>query len=104
MYMCRTRGPKEAHWWTDSQAKSVSIRYGDTGASKEPAETIMSVFQDIVCRYGDDIALAVKRSGKWDKWTYRMYWEESWKVARAFIHVGLWWWEVEEEGREGRGR
>ena len=83
----RTRGPKEADWWTDSPSKSVRIRYGKEGAAAEPAETVMELFDRIVKDYGMLMAMAVKRMGEWKTWTYQMYYDEARTLAKTFIYV-----------------
>lgn len=35
------------------------------------------------------LALSVKRNGKWLKWTYKQYFDDSRTVAKAFISLGL---------------
>ena len=65
----------------------MSIRYGDRGPAKEPAVTIVEMFEDVVRSHGDNIALAVKRLGEWQTWTYKTYRDEARSIARAFICV-----------------
>ncbi len=38
---------------------------------------------------GDHLALAVKRDGRWQKWTFDEYLSDTEAVAKAFIKLGL---------------
>ena len=83
----RTRGPKNADWWSDTPSKPVRIRYGTSEVTAEPAKTVVDMFEEIVSNYSKHTALAVKRTGEWKTWTYRAYYEEACVVAKGFIEV-----------------
>jgi long-subunit acyl-CoA synthetase (AMP-forming) len=67
----------------------VQIRFGESEAAAEQAETVVELFKRVVSTYSDHTALAVKRAGEWKTWTYRDYLEEAKVVARAFIRVSF---------------
>lgn len=67
----------------------MQIRFGTSGAAAEPAETVVSLFEQIVSDYSKHTALAVKRAGEWKTWTYQEYRSEAWSVAKGFIEVSM---------------
>ena len=50
---------------------------------------VWTMLNNTVERCPNNIALAVKRDGKWVKWTYQEYLDEVITVAKAFIKLGL---------------
>lgn len=79
----------ESEWWTDKPDKPVSIRYGTSPVTSEPPETVLQLFQKTVSSHGNHHALGVKRQGKWNMCSYRLYYEQCSTVAKAFIQLGL---------------
>lgn len=79
--------PLHSDYWASEPDKLVKIRFGGSGPSAEPAETVTSVLEQAVVSYGEHVALAVKRHGQWQKWTYRKYQEDCMCLARAMIEV-----------------
>ena len=80
--------PLHSDFWSSQPDKLVKTRFSESGASSEPAETVTSLLERTVLAYGEHTALAVKRQGEWQKWTYRKYQEECMCMAKAMIEVG----------------
>lgn len=51
--------------------------------------TVMQVFEATADKYGDQIALRVKRSGKWKETSWSQYRDEVRTAAKALIHLGV---------------
>ncbi|XP_064390607.1 long-chain-fatty-acid--CoA ligase ACSBG2-like isoform X3 [Halichondria panicea] len=81
--------PLHSDFWSSQPDKLVKTRFSESGASSEPAETVTSLLERTVLAYGEHTALAVKRQGEWQKWTYRKYQEECMCMAKAMIELGL---------------
>ena len=71
----------------------MNIRFAESGPGAEPAQTVVSLFDDIVGEHGEHTALAVKRAGEWKSWSYRKYYVDCFTAAKAMVEV-----------REGGGR
>ena len=88
-FSSRSTGPLHSDFWTTSPEKHITIRFGSTGPSAEPAETVIAMLERTVIGYGEHTALAVKRHGEWQQWTYKKYQEDCMIIAKAMIEVGI---------------
>ncbi len=79
--------PLHSDFWSSEPDKLVKIRFSGSGPSSERAETVTTMFEQTVVGYGEHVALAVKRQGEWQKWTYRKYQKECMCLAKAMIEV-----------------
>lgn len=73
--------------WTTERDGAVLIRSmsGDTFIPM----TVPLMIHATVKLLPNNIAMAVKREGKWVKWTYTQYEEDIFTAAKSFIHLGL---------------
>jgi len=81
---------KGIQWVTDLNA-SRPIELGEKGTPEgiEP-ETVVSLFQTAVQKWGDKPAIHAKDANKqWKTWTWKEYNDTAFEVARAMIHLGL---------------
>jgi long-chain-fatty-acid--CoA ligase ACSBG len=76
-------------FWSCDPSVGVTIQMGGAGAAAETPLTIFDMFHRTLAINGDNIALSVKRAGKWIKWTYSQYYQSCINVAKAFIKLGL---------------
>eukprot|EP00039_Didymoeca_costata_P031340 m.34247 g.34247 ORF g.34247 m.34247 type:complete len:764 (-) comp8694_c0_seq1:2597-4888(-) len=93
---------------TTDLRKPLPIRYAKGGvASKDvnPAKTVTQLFQDATKAKANEVAFRVERpikplkkgetappafpADQWTTWTYDEYYQETAKVAKAFIKLGL---------------
>ncbi|GAM19374.1 hypothetical protein SAMD00019534_025490 [Acytostelium subglobosum LB1] len=51
--------------------------------------TIVDGLENTVLRYPHNLAIQVKRGGKWTKWTWAKYREDIYSAAKSFIKLGL---------------
>ena len=65
----------------------MTLKVGFDGPSSRPPVTVMTAFRRTVEQHGDRLALAVKRekTQPWTTWTYKQYFEDVKKAAKAFI-------------------
>ncbi|KAL8606650.1 hypothetical protein ACOMHN_025749 [Nucella lapillus] len=75
--------------WTIQRDGAVRLRMGSSGPGSEAPYTVSTLFRKTVEKIPDGVAMAVKREGKWVKWTYRRYMEDVRKAAKSFIKLGL---------------
>ena len=67
----------------------VKLRLGSHPSSEWPPKSVWKMLQETVARAPDQIALTVKREGRWVSWTYAEYETDIRRVAKAFIKLGL---------------
>ncbi len=79
--------PLHSDFWSSQPDKLVKIRFSESGPSSERAETVLTMLEQTVVGYGEHVALAVKRQGEWQKWTYRKYQEDCMCLAKAMMEV-----------------
>jgi long-subunit acyl-CoA synthetase (AMP-forming) len=53
------------------------------------AKRVHEVFENTVRKYGHQVALRTKRNGRWEGKTWRSYYDDTRRVAKAFIRLGL---------------
>ncbi|XP_028906638.1 long-chain-fatty-acid--CoA ligase ACSBG2 isoform X1 [Ornithorhynchus anatinus] len=75
--------------WTSRRHEEVSLRLEECGIANVPPMTVHEMFEESVRRYGDYIALGSKKGDSWHKLTYKQYYVECRKAARAFLKLGL---------------
>jgi len=91
----RTLGPDQVFpatsIWTTLPDGTVKIREqnGATSGSEFEPMSVWTMMNNTVKRVPHRVGLAVKRDGKWIKWTYTQYLQDVKRVAKAFIHLGL---------------
>ena len=73
--------------WSCDPSVGITLNIGNRGASAEPPQTVLDMFHETLSCYGDNLALAAKRAGQWQQWTYTDYYHESITVAKALIKV-----------------
>ena len=78
--------PADKFWSVDRDG-AVKLRVGTTEYDKDTPITVHEVFQQIVEKAGNYVALAVKRNDQWQKWTYVQYMEDCRTAAKGFIKV-----------------
>jgi len=76
------------HWVTGINDE-LPIQVALDGKDTIAPQTVMDVFTKMSKKYPERIALSVKRDGQWKKWYYKQYYEETLKVATAFVKLGL---------------
>lgn len=86
--LCSHHIPLHSDFWSSQPNKLVKIRFSESGPSSEPAETVTSMLERTVTGYSKHVALAVKRHGEWQKWTYQKYQEDAMCLSKAMIEVG----------------
>ena len=67
----------------------VKLRITKEWPANRPPVSVPTAVKKQCESAGDITALAVKRNGKWVKWSYKMYYEAIVKTAKAFIALGL---------------
>ena len=67
----------------------VVISADDSSADSRAAVSVPSLMVNTARLAKDQVALAVKRDGVWQKWTYQRYLRDVRTVAKAFIKLGL---------------
>lgn len=68
----------------------VKLRLSDKGQiSNQKPVSVPTVFRHTVKKYPNHVALAVKSGKEWKKWSYRQYYDDVMRAARALIKVGL---------------
>ena len=78
--------PSDKHWTTERDG-AVKLHIGETQYDNQSPITVPQLFQSIVEKAGDFVALTVKREGEWKKWTYKEYFEDCKIAAKGFIKV-----------------
>lgn len=66
---------------------AVKIRMGNTPDTNQTPITVVQHMERAVRLAPNKIALAVKREGQWQRWTYGEYYEEVRMAAKSFIMV-----------------
>ncbi|CAL8126075.1 unnamed protein product [Orchesella dallaii] len=74
-------------WHRDGAVRISTLGHGEL-AKKTPI-SVPTMFRNSVEKKPGRAALAVKRNGKWIKWTYEEYYRDVRNVAKAFIALGL---------------
>ncbi|XP_046857270.1 long-chain-fatty-acid--CoA ligase ACSBG2-like [Xenia sp. Carnegie-2017] len=77
------------NFWSVSPNGAVKLRIGATKYDSDEPITVHELFKRTVEKSGIAFALAVKRDGKWEKWTYKRYMQECRTAAKGFIKLGL---------------
>lgn len=67
----------------------VKLRITEKEYCNNAPKSIPYLFHQVVQKFPNVTAMAVKRDGSWLKWTYKQYYEQVHVVARAFIKLGL---------------
>ncbi|XP_068722136.1 long-chain-fatty-acid--CoA ligase ACSBG2-like isoform X1 [Montipora capricornis] len=80
--------PAENFWTTKSDG-AVKLRMGSSGRKSIVPRTVVQLFEQAVRVAPNRVALAVKRSGEWVKWTYQEYYESTRCAAKSLIKLGL---------------
>ncbi|XP_065576536.1 long-chain-fatty-acid--CoA ligase ACSBG2-like isoform X2 [Artemia franciscana] len=80
--------PAENYKTTEASG-AVKLKIGERGVESIPPISVPTLLARAVERYTDRVALAVKREGKWQEYTYRAYLQNVRTVAKAFIRLGL---------------
>ncbi|XP_069137108.1 long-chain-fatty-acid--CoA ligase ACSBG2-like isoform X3 [Argopecten irradians] len=75
--------------FTTRRDEAVRLQMDDTGPGAMKPMTVPSVFKNTADKAPNAIALGVKRGGAWVKWTYKQYYNDVRRVAKAFIKLGL---------------
>lgn len=68
---------------------ATRIAESDNPVGKRPPISVPTLLKQAAERAPDRMALAVKRNGEWQKWTYRQYLKDVETVAKGFIALGL---------------
>ena len=68
---------------------AVRIRTNSHPSSRSAPKSVWTMIQETVSRAPHHTALAVKRGGVWQKWSYAEYERDICRVAKAFIKLGL---------------
>ncbi|XP_065843145.1 long-chain-fatty-acid--CoA ligase ACSBG2-like [Oscarella lobularis] len=75
--------------WVLEPSQPFRIAMGDKPPSSLPPRTVDQLFRSAVKRGPESMALAVKRDGGWKRWTWQQYYNDTKRVAKAFIKLGL---------------
>ena len=67
----------------------VKLRGGNHPSAEWAPKSVWKMLQETVVRAPDQIALTVKREGRWVSWSYVEYEADIRRVAKAFIKLGL---------------
>merc|ERR1719447_570813 len=67
----------------------VKLRGGNHPSAEWAPKSVWKMLQETVARAPDQIALTVKREGRWVSWSYVEYEADIRRVAKAFIKLGL---------------
>ena len=73
--------------WVLEPSQPFRIAMGDKPPSSLPPRTVDQLFRSAVKRGPESMALAVKRDGGWKRWTWQQYYNDTKRVAKAFIKV-----------------
>ena len=69
---------------------AVKLRQPSPNTFQEtPPLSVPGMLESTAKKFPDHLAMAVKRSGNWEKMTYKDYYSQSRVVAKAFIALGL---------------
>ncbi|WAQ98367.1 ACBG2-like protein, partial [Mya arenaria] len=68
---------------------AVRLRMENEGYGAEKPITVQTMFLQTVQQVPDNLALAVKRNGIWEKITFREYYNQSQQAAKSLIKLGL---------------
>jgi len=89
----RNEGPNDIapadSLWAVKRDDAVKLRMSETGPRAYRPLSVTTVFQETVGRYPEHLALAAKVNGAWRSWTYRAYYADVWRAAKALIELGL---------------
>ncbi|KAL4238196.1 hypothetical protein ACF0H5_002908 [Mactra antiquata] len=67
----------------------VKLRMDSSGEGAIKPTTVQMMMRKTVQAVPKHLAMAVKRDGQWQKWTYQQYYEQSTMAAKGFIKLGL---------------
>ena len=67
----------------------VRLRGGNHPSAEWAPKSVWKMLQETVVRAPDQVALTVKRDGRWVSWSYAEYEADIRRVAKAFIKLGL---------------
>ena len=68
---------------------SVELQITETGLSSDTPYSVYTLLERAAIEYPNVKALAVQRDGEWKYHTYKQYFDDSCRAARAFIKLGL---------------
>ncbi|XP_033730487.1 long-chain-fatty-acid--CoA ligase ACSBG2-like, partial [Pecten maximus] len=71
--------------FTTRREDAIQLRMDDTGPGAMKPLTVPTVFKNTADKAPNATALGVKRDGAWVKWTYKQYYNDVRRVAKAFI-------------------
>ena len=69
--------------------KPVSLRMDDSGPGSAPPVSVQTWLRSVVEKCSGEKAIAVKRGGRWEEWTYAEYLGAVRGVAKGFLALGL---------------
>ncbi|XP_071117767.1 long-chain-fatty-acid--CoA ligase ACSBG2-like isoform X2 [Haliotis cracherodii] len=75
--------------WAVGRSDPVRLRMSERGAGAAKPITVPSLLRQVAQKIPNNTALAVKRNGEWVQWTYRQYYADICRTAKAFIKLGL---------------
>jgi len=85
-----TRRGEGVHWTCrPDQELPVKISLNPNDPASHTPITVVEQFQECCDKYGSNKAMRVERDGKWIDWTYEQYFDDSCRVAKALIKLGL---------------
>ena len=81
--------PATSHTTTRPDGAVLLRDTEETAAGERPPVSVPTLLRRTAGLHPDKTALAVKRSGRWKKWSFGQYLAETRSVAKAFIGLGL---------------
>ena len=79
---------ESANWVCEPDAE-LPIKVGADGPAALTPLTVPQLFKQNCAKYGDKNALNVKRDGKWEATSYAQYYEQSVKLAKSLLAIGV---------------
>lgn len=81
--------PKASSLVSCDPFQPVALRMEESGPGSMPPISVQTFLRSVAERCSGEKALAIKRDGKWDEWTYAEYLETVEGVAKGFLALGL---------------
>ncbi|KAE8637037.1 hypothetical protein XENTR_v10003286 [Xenopus tropicalis] len=75
--------------WAVQRDGAVRLRMEPTGAGSEPPLTVAQLMAEAVRRFGQQVALCVRKAEEWHRVTYLQYEQQCRAVSKGLIRVGL---------------
>ena len=75
--------------WLCEPNEEVRIKVGKEGLSALPPRTIPDLFKESCAKFGSNKMLNVKREGKWESISTLQLYEQSMRVAKSLVAVGV---------------